>query len=306
MNTEYARLLISGLEFSKFPPKSRSSAFEGLKQLVGFFSGEDVHMRVQSGFYAHKFSFGNIYNDFIYASWPEVSANKALEGITQTVHQALAASFMPHPFGDKEISDVEWNALKEGKADYGMRTGAKSEPYVTDSMSWHEVRSRYYREHPGAYVWCSDDDDFFPNRRFSDLLLEKEIERAGKKEKYEEAKNVNPDTALATIFHSDVAAARGRDLAGYTEEIGSKVCEANFYAFEAELTAKETHLNKGSLRSIWSAINRHGEKQYISLDFRHCMMEFHDKSGNHLGEFRFTAQPNSPAEVSHNLKCIDA
>lgn len=306
MNTEYARLLISGLEFSKFPPESRSGAFEGLKKLVGFFSGEGVHMRVQSGFYAHEFSFGNIYNDFIYASWPEVSKNKALEGISQITHQALAVSFMPHPFGDKEISDEEWNAKKVAKADFGMRTGAESEPYVTERMAWHELRSRYYRENPGAYEWQPGDNDFLPNRRYSDLLLEKEITRAGKTEKYEANKKINKDTALAATFHGEVAAAKGDSLAGYTEEMGSKVCEANFYAYEAGLTAEETRLSGGSLRSIWSTINRRGEKQYISLDFRHCMMEFHDKSGNHLGEFRFTAQPNSLAEVSHNLKCIDA
>ena len=71
------------------------------------------------------------------------------------------------------------------------------------------------------------------------------------------------------------------------------------------MSVKEQLATKGkSLRKIYSILNRNGKKQYISLDLRHGMMEFHDEKGTHLGEFRFTGVKNAEAESSHDLQAL--
>lgn len=298
---ESALLLIIGLETSTIPEKERDNRYSHFCELVTYFHSTKVNLYKESGLDNHKFSFGTIY-DFVYGGWKDFIHKKSLKGISQKTYQMMASSLMQHPSLGAEITEYDWNQKQHLKASYGLCPDAKASSYVTDKLSWQNERAKYYAANQ-SYIWEKDDDDFLPNRSLSDLILEQEIEKHGKKDIYDEELSKKTPNALAVVFHEKVMSGKGNSLAAYTQEIGSRICEANYYRYEEELTRKEQQIAK-SLRKIYSLINREGKKQYISLDFRHGMMEFHDEQGIHLGEFRFTGIKNSDAEASHDLKSI--
>ena len=297
---EHARLLIDGVETADIAGEARDGAFYEWGLLVDFFHQTGVTVVKQEGMDGHSFSYGSIY-DLLYGSWPVFCQKTSLKGISQRTYQMIAPLLMQHPSVGGEISEAEWNRTEHPKASYGMREDVQEAPYVTTVRGWQEARARYYASHQGEYVWQDADDEFLPNRQLSDKLLEDEIKKydcGGEYEKMRHERN-----ALATVFHKHVMGKKGPALMAYTEEMGSLVCESNYYQYEKELTARE-HALTGGKRKIYSIINRENRKQYISLDFRHGMMEFHDCNGKHLGEFRFTGEKNAEAEDSHDLQAL--
>lgn len=298
---ENARLLIAGLETASIPEGKRDGRYIQFCELVDFFHKTGVSHSKESGLDAHSFSFGTL-SDFLYSSWENVKDKASLKGISQKTHQMMAPSLMQKPKLGKEITDSDWNQKQHPKTSYGLCPNINTSPYVTDRLSWQNARAKYYADNQ-SYVWNKDDDNFLPNRLLSDQILIDEIKAHGAMEKYEAELSKNTPNALAVVFHDEVMKNKGNSLLTYTQEIGSKICEANYYICEDELTKKEQQRAK-SKRKIYSLINRKGKKQYISLDFRHGMMEFHDEHGIHLGEFRFTGLKNADAEPSHNLKYL--
>ena len=91
---------------------------------------------------------------------------------------------------------------------------------------------------------------------------------------------------------------------GYASKIGGEICRCNYYTYEAELSDMERQFAK-SIREIYSIVNKGGLEQFISIDFGHGMFEFHDKNGEHQGEFRFNGTLNSGVEADHRLKSLE-
>ena len=301
---EHARLLIDGIETANIAEEVRDGAFYEWGLLVEFFHQTSVVVVKQEGMDSHCFSYGSIY-DLLYSSRQVFCQEPSLKGISQRTYQMIAPLLMQHPCVGGEISETKWNRKEYPKASYGMRENVQEVPYVTTVSGWQEARAKYYAIHQGEYVWQDedDDDDFLPNRLFSDKLLEDEIKKYACEDEYKKEKALHGRSALATVFHKHVMGKKGPALMANTEEVGSRVCEFNYYQYEKELTARE-HALTGGKRKIYSIINREKRKQYISLDFRHGMMEFHDGTGKHLGEFRFTGEKNAEAEDSHDLKTL--
>lgn len=301
---ENAQLLIEGLETKSIKKEERDGRYVHFCRLVAFFHETEVCLVKEEGLDTHNFSFGTVY-DLLYGSWADFSKKDSLEGITQNSYQMVAPLLMQHPSLGTEIAASEWLKRGEPKASYGLCPGVMSEVYVTDTLTWQNARAKYYATHQTMYVWKEDDDSFLPNRLLSDKILEREIEKHGYMEAYEieKSKESLESDSLSVVFHEQVMKRKGETLEAYTAEIGQQICEANYYQYEAELTRKEQK-KVNSLRRIYSLINRNGEKQYISLDFRHGMMEFHDAHGKHLGEFRFTGVQNAEEDSSHNLQTL--
>ena len=299
---ESAQLLINGLETSIVPEKERNERVVYFCELVDFFHKTNVSLVKEVGMDAHTFSFGTIL-DFVYGSWNDFVTKDSLKGIQQTSHQMIASLLMQHPALGAEITKDEWEERENPKTNYGLCASIMESEYVADSLSWQKMRAKYYATHQTVYVWNDKDDSFLPNRIFSDKILEREIKKHGYMEEYQKKKSEQPSDALSIIFHEKVMKSKGTTIVAYTEEIGQEICEANYYKYEAELSKKE-HARVKSLRKIYSIINRKGKKQYISLDFKHGMLEFHNEHGDHLGEFRFTGILNSAPESSHNLRAL--
>lgn len=299
---ESAQLLIDGLEISVVPEGERDERIVRFCELVDFFHKTNVGLVKEAGMDSHNFSFGTIW-DFLCGSWNDFVTKQSFKGIQQTSHQMIASMLMRHPSLGKEITKDEWTKIDYPKTNYGLCDNVTEEEYVIDSLSWQKMRAGYYATHQTVYAWNKNDDPFLPNRVFSDKILEREIESHGYMEEYQKEKLKCSYDALSVVFHDKVMRSKGSALAAYTEQIGKEICEANYYQYEAELSKKE-QAEVNSLRRIYSMINRDGKKQYISLDFKHGMMEFHDEHGGHLGEFRFTGTQNSEPESSHNLRTL--
>lgn len=298
---ESARLLIAGLETVSIPEEERDKRFVQFCELVDFFHETKVILSKESGLDTHTFSFGMM-SDFLYGSWENIKNNVSLKGITQKTYQMMAPSLMQKPKLGKEITESDWDQKQHPKTSYGLLQLTTATSYVTDIRSWQNTRAEYYANNQ-SYVWKEDDNEFLPNRLLSDKILFDEIEKHGFVKEFSASLKIDPQNALAIVFHDKVMKNKGGSLLTYTQEIGSKICEANYYKYEEELTKKERQRAK-SKRRIYSIINRDGKKQYISLDFKHGMMEFHDEHGTHLGEFRFTGLKNAEAETSHDLKSL--
>lgn len=301
---EHARLLIEGIETKNILIGERDEAFRLWGLLVDFFHQTHVVVVKQAGLDTHAYSFGSIY-ELLYGSWGDFVRKDSLKGITQNTYQMIAPLLMQHPELGGELADMEWDRKKSPKVSYGMCPGVGGDDYVRDTKAWQDKRAKYYASHQGEYRWQESDDDFLPNRLWSDKILKDEIEKHGCLKMYEKEENDKNKNALAAAFHDGVVKKKGCELAAYIEEVGGRVCKANYYQYESDLSAKEQLAAKGrSLRKIYSILNRNGKKQYISLDLRHGMMEFHDEKGTHLGEFRFTGVKNSEAESSHDLQTL--
>ena len=292
-------MITESIETSAIPEEKRDEAFREWVQLVGFFHRTKVTLFKQEDLDRHCYSFGNIYT-LLYGEWRNFCQQPSLKGITLNTFQMIAPLLMQHPQLGGVVSDDDWNATGCPKTNYGIRMDMEEHPYVTIIRKWQELRADYYACHQEEYEWSDSDNEFLPNRLLSDKILEDEIRKHGCMEKYEGLKAQYKEHALATVFHKEVMGKKGSGIMAYTEEIGDKVCKANYYQYETELSQSERR-RTGSKRKIYSIINRGKRKQYISLDFRHGMLEFHDEKGLHLGEFRFTGEKNSGAEASHNL-----
>ena len=94
----------------------------------------------------------------------------------------------------------------------------------------------------------------------------------------------------------------GGEKEGYIREIGTRLCQANYYTYDREVSDKNKERSGyGVLRVIFSIIGRQGKKQYISLDFEKGMFEYYDYLGRHMGEYRFDGSNNKRAERSHDI-----
>lgn len=300
---ESAQLLIAGLETSSVSEERRDEYFRNFCNLVDFFHKTKVKLEKEKGIETHNFSFGMIW-EFVCGSWADFVVKDSLKGISQTSYEMFAPILMQHPSLGAEITNIEWERREHPKTSYGLCPDAAENNYIADTLSWQKKRAEYYAAHQTMYAWNETDDSFLPNRLLSDKILEREIEKHGYMEEYQTEKSRRSSNALSIVFHNKVMRGKGNALAAYTEEIGKEVCEANYYQYEEILSRNERRAAHNSLRSIYSMINRDGNKQYISLDFRHGMMEFHNEHGDHLGEFQFTGMRNAEADPSHNFRTL--
>ena len=307
---ENARLLIEGMELANVPEKNRDNAIAELCSLVETFHMKKVSPFLQEEIRQKQYSYGNFYNDLLYASWDSFHQHASLKGISQKNYQLLMNINMEHPALGREITEEEWKNQSSPKTSYGLVEDLLTQnEYVTRKEEWQRLRAGYYASHPGTYCWQEKDHDFLPNLEYSNTILEREIKKFKLLDKYNELLDKNQKNALAIVFHEQVMGKQGTQIPAYTYKIGQQICEANFYQYEEKLTKAERqkHPEKGgtqSQRAIYSTVNRNGRKQYISLDFRHGMMEFHDHKGTHLGEYRFTGLKNADAETSHDLTSL--
>mgnify|MGYP002669527250 FL=1 len=292
--------MIDGLETCALPSERRDALLIDFCHLVDYFHKAKVNLVKEEGIESHVFSFGHLW-EFLFGNRDYFVSKESLKGIEQTTHQMLSSTLMQHPALGGEITADEWAATTLPKTSYGLFPYEDKDNYVADTDAWHRYRAAYYAANQTDYVWDISDDPFLPNLPYSNGILEGEILKHGLGQEYECEKARLGDKALHVFFHDKIMRGKGHDLAAYTELIGNKICEANFYHLEPELSRREYRL-ANSLRRIYSLINREGRKQYISLDFRHGMMEYHNEFGEHLGEYRFTGHLNSAADITHNLR----
>lgn len=202
-----------------------------------------------------------------------------------------------HSFNVK-IQDIEredFVLIKGNKGFAGFDYSSPDIPYdyVKCVASWYNWRIKWMAHHPEDIKWT--DDNFLPNKHYSNLILREELEKV--KGRFDRSRYVD-------LFYEHVMKPKkaGGEKEGYIREIGTRLCQANYYTYDREVSDKNKERSGyGVLRVIFSIIGRQGKKQYISLDFEKGMFEYYDYLGRHMGEYRFDGSNNKRAERSHDI-----
>ncbi|MBN8876850.1 MAG: hypothetical protein J0I32_04835 [Sphingobacteriales bacterium] len=296
-------LINDSFEIENIPESKRDKIFRdfcdavenAMKSKDSFHGLPEIHNR--------EYSYGTFYYDFLFQGWPVVNQNPALKGISSTTlnlyHSLVFAipglvSLLP---SDSIFLD-QFQYLHYGYSGFAMPSCPN--PYVSCYSSWFEWKRLWLSQHQVEIVWKNGDDDFLPNKTLSDEILWKEVISHGMEDKLPKYKGNRTIT-----FYEEVMKKKGPNTEAYTIEVGKKVAEANYYIYLPVLSRNERDAVK-SLRTIFRLIGRNGSPQYISLDHKHGMFEYHNERGDHRGEFKFDGSYNSEAQNSHNFRTLES
>lgn len=273
--------------------------------VLGFYDMKSAAERQHDRFYAlevvysHHYSYGFFYPGFVNMSWKEFQACDTLKGISETTFEMMQ-SFCQHP-DIKTVSDkAEFLEQVEPHAYSGYFNPMDEIDFVNNMISWEKWHRRWYADHQEKINWNEVDNDWLPRLDLVNEIMRRElIIVLGRKKA-----DLIPDDRIVTEFYAKVMRRQGDNIEAFASRIGNEVCLSNYYLPEQVLSTMEQQY-VGSFRKIYSIINRHGQRQFISIDFRHGMFEFHNERGEHLGEYHFDGSFNAEADLGHSLKCLD-
>lgn len=114
-----------------------------------------------------------------------------------------------------------------------------------------------------------------------------------------EAKEVVSKFYSLIMDHKDE---RGEKIS-YAKEIGSQICESNYYLHEKEL--KDMNNGNDRIVKIYS-IKKDNKYQFLSIDKKHGRFELCNEKGDHVSEVMFSGElvPNSQ-DANHSILYIE-
>lgn len=248
------------------------------------------------------FSFGNLFDDFIFPSWESFQSNSKLSGISQTTFQLFYTSLYPLPNMvttdpmDRTTFDNNFSGTHFGYT--GFYRNGNIPKYVHCPTSHFDWYAEWLCLHQDEIIW-DENKPWLPNTEKIEEILLSEL----KDENISLPEKLDENTVCNLFYEKIMRNKSGDEPEAYIKRIARQILKANFYREEKELTKSEKK-SCGSKRLIYSIVNSAGNKQYISIDFKHGMFEYHDAKGVHLGEHRFNGKQNKNADVSHNLRCL--
>ena len=288
-----------GLETAGIDEKDRDG------KVLGFYYMKSEAERHNDRFYAlvsvfsHPYSYGAFYPSFVNLSWQEFQACETLKGISETTFEMMQA-FCQHPGIEALQDDESFLQKEEPHAHTGYYNSTQKEDFVNNIADWEEWHRKWNVCHQELIDWNGVSNDWLPRLDLVHCILRRELRSV----LGEERADLIGDSDVVTEFYDKIMKHKGCNIAAYASTIGREVCLSNYYIAEKELSRMEHHA-ANSLREIYSIVNRHRRRQFISIDFLHGMFEFHDEHGTHLGEFHFDGSFNSKAEVDHSLRCLE-
>lgn len=249
-----------------------------------------------------KFSYGNLFNDFIFPTWEAFRSNPNLRGVSQTTYELFYSSMFQlpslvstEPF-TKTSFDHQFSGTHYGYT--GFYQDNSTSKYVHSPDSHFKWVCDWLCLHQDEIKWNTT-ETWLPNKVKIEKILLSELS----KQRIRVPDNPTEDE-ICNLFYEDVMKKKSGDSPeAYIQDVASRILETNYYIREEELTRKEAQMCD-SKRLIFSVINPDKKKQYISIDYKHGMFEYHDQNGKHLGEYRFNGQLNKAADNSHNLRCL--
>lgn len=294
-----------GLEIKDIPKDKRG---DSVRKFIEFVCDIDdmkedcVH--ISDDVASHQFSYGNIYSDFFYAN-PQGLKDLGVDG---RVYQLMSQNIYRPSFNSYK-ADKEWDKVEQPKGYTGFDGSAVSlSPYFyVIHPDWLKHKSDYYSQHQDEIPWDDTHTDYLPNPHYLLCKMEDKMEEIGLDEDYKTSCNslgVEKLTAESLPTRLKIAADMihefARDLGGsihaFAEEIGRLYAEANYFEHEADLSSSERAANGGSFRSIYSLYGQDNNVLFISVDFKHCMLEHHNEVGDHKGEYRLDGSSNKQEE----------
>lgn len=290
-----------GLEIRDIPKERRG---DSVRKFVEFVCDIDDmnedYVRISGDVANHQFSYGNIYSNLFYANPQDL---KEL-GIDGRVYQLMSQNIWRPSFCTYK-ADKEWEKVEQPKGYTGFEGSAISlSPYFyVIHPDWLKYKADYYSQHHDEIPWDDMHKEYLSNPHYLLCKLEDKIKEIGLGEEYKTRyKSHGLDKLTADSLPSRLKIAAdmihefARDLGGnihaFAEEIGRLYAEANYFEHEADLSSSERVANGDSLRSIYSLYGQDKNVLYISVDFKHCMLEHHNEVGDHNGEYRLDGTSN--------------
>lgn len=310
-----------GIETSTIDEDKRDESLFNFYMMLGEALKEGDSCFMTEATYGHKYSYGDYYPAFTLFSWDEFQQIESLKGINQSTYNYITNNF--HVIFPKKIrNQEEFERENMPKGEGGFEHSDSSKDFLCNISNWEKWHRDYLTANPKEIQWKSN--SHLSNIEVVYKILKEEIlkyierkhiecinQANDKKQEIEriwdklfaDKKYHKKQNCIALVFHNIVMPSFDhKDRTAYCKEIGGRICQANYYRYEANLSSKEQE-NCRSLRYIYSIV-KNGEKQYISLDFHKGMFEFHDEKGIHLGEYLFDGTPNGQAQKSHNLRTL--
>lgn len=297
-----------GLETSGIAEKDRDG------KVLGFYVMKSEAERHNDSFYAletvysHHYSYGTFYPGFVNMSWADFQACESLKGISQLTFEMMQG-FCQMPNMRTLQDETEFQKMVQPHAHSGYSNPQAFSDYVGTLSDWEEWHRQWYAAHPSDIDWSMAKNGRFPRPDIITKILRRELlKKFCETHSIDEAKQMVSqivENEVANEFHDKVIRHKGDEMEAYSSDIGSEICIRNYYKYESELSYLEQQSAAGSFRKIFSIVNSDGCQQFISIDFRHGMFEFHDEHGNHLGEYRFDGSYNSGVVPDHSLRCIE-
>lgn len=250
--------------------------------------------------FTHQFSYGEYYPGFMNLTWQEFQSKNSLKGIEETTYE-LMHTFCQCPSITQLCDEHTFLQKDEPRVFAGYCNPQKRTSFINNKDNWEEWHRTWYVAHQDKIDWHNVNNKWFPRMDLINAIIMREL-YANLKES--EIQSIDKNK-FVVAFHEKVMRKQGCNLSAYAESIGSEICVKNYYKEEIELSKIEQQAAGNSLRKVFSIINSCGEQQFISIDFKHGMFEFHDGKGCHLGEYHFDGTYNADSDSTHDLKCLD-
>lgn len=295
-------LILESFETSNIPQNLRDRIFINFCDAVKFIKAYPDNLFGSADLYIHNFSYGNFYK-LLFGAWPDIKNIPSLKGLSSTAVSYFHQIMFDKPglfklIDSKNDFDVQFSESNYGYS--GFDGDGYPSPYIKCRDSWINWKCDWLKENQGEILWDKANDNFLPNKDFSNEILKEEVIKHGAHHKLSQNNN-----SFSVTFYEEVLKKKApHEKEAYIKNVGCRIVKMNYYKFEIGLTRKERNSAGGSLRAIFSLIGKNGTTQYISIDHKHGMFEYYDCRGIHQGEFRFDGTPNKPANSTHNLKSL--
>ena len=199
-----------------------------------------------------------------------------------------------------------------------MCDGCPKSDYIYDKSTIDNWHYQWFYDNPEKIDWSKSVNAVFPLYDKVITILRKELQKLKESpdsiNKLEHSdkkyiKSVDLDrleaTQIVSKFYSLIMdhKAETSEKISYAIEIGSKICELNYYHNEKELE----DLNKGnqSIVKIYS-IKKEGKYHFLSIDKKHGRFEWCDEKGDHISEMMFDGElVQNSQDSNHSILYIE-
>lgn len=179
-----------------------------------------------------------------------------------------------------------------------MCEGCPASDYIYDKSTIDRWHNKWFMDNPDKIDW-SKSNDIFPRYDKTLEVLRKELQKLKGnpdfisglehlEKQYIASVDIDKLSAQEVVskFYSLIMdhKAESSERISYAKEIGSKICELNYYHHEQELEGLNN--DNQQIVKIYS-IKKDDKYQFLSIDKKHGRFELCDDNGDHLCELMF-------------------
>ncbi len=223
--------------------------------------------------------------------------------------------FQPINIGKPELFDNKPLPRTHGGFEYD---GCPKSDYIYDKPSIDAWHNQWFENNPDKIDWSMSPNQYLPcfnkainimrtelgKLKMSTVLVQK-LEHIDKiYVATMDEKSLGTDEVVSKFYSLIMNhKSEGNERISYAKEIGSKICEANYYHHEIELE----NLNRENDRivKIYS-IKKDGKYLFLSIDKKHGRFELCDDNGDHICELMFDgSKVEHSQEAGHSIGHVE-